>query len=75
MLLDSGTSDAGWSNDRPVQIPPAAPDRDAGTDSKLLESLDVGLFRALRKLGAPRSRICSALWLSYAEYERLCKLI
>ncbi|MEH6592532.1 MAG: hypothetical protein V7746_19860 [Halioglobus sp.] len=44
------------------------------TDNAALAGLDMGLFKALRKLDTPKSRICSAMWLSYAEYDELSKL-
>ncbi len=48
----------------------------AGTiDSAVLDRLDIGLFKALRKLDTPKQRVCSALWLSYAEYDELSRLI
>lgn len=46
---------------------------EAAVDSQTLERLDIGLFRALHKLGTSKQRICSALWLSYAEYDQLIK--
>ena len=48
---------------------------EAGENRTTLAGLDVGLFKALRRLGTPKKRICSALWLSYAEYEDLAKMI
>ena len=53
---------------------PAVPGRAGSTDSAALAGLDIGLFRALRKLDTPKSRICSAMWLSYAEYDEISKL-
>jgi hypothetical protein len=47
----------------------------ATIDSAVPDTLDVGLFRALRRLGTPKQRICSSLWLSYEEYDELCRLI
>ena len=38
-------------------------------DLLTLAHLDLGLFRTLRKLGTSKERICSALCLSYAEYD------
>ena len=38
-------------------------------DPLTLAHLDFGLFRTLRKLGTSRERVCSALCLSYAEYD------
>jgi hypothetical protein len=39
-----------------------------------LVRLDYGLFTALRKLGTSKERICSALCLSYAEYDYISRL-
>jgi hypothetical protein len=45
-------------------------DEDAFTmDPLTLAQLDYGLFRALLRLGTSKQRICSALCLSYAEYD------
>ncbi len=41
----------------------------------LLARLDMGLFKCLRKLGTPRQRICSALCLSYTEYDEIVELL
>jgi hypothetical protein len=40
-------------------------------DPRVPFSIDVSLFCCLRKLGASRDRICSALLISYEEYEDL----
>lgn len=48
---------------------------EATIDRAVLERLDVALFKALRKIDAPKQRVCSALWLSYAEYDELSKLL
>jgi hypothetical protein len=40
-----------------------------GIDPVTLARLDYGLFLALRRMGTSRERICSALNLSYAEYD------
>ena len=53
---------------------PTVPGRAGSTDSAALAGLDIGLFRALRKLNTPKARICSAMWLSYAEYDEISKL-
>ena len=53
----------------------SAQGRDETIDSAVLEKLDVGLFKALRKLDTPKHRVCSALWLSYAEYDELSRMI
>ncbi|MEM8660189.1 MAG: hypothetical protein AAGF35_04820 [Pseudomonadota bacterium] len=44
-------------------------------DPMLLSRLDTGLLRCLRKLGTPRQRICSALCISYAEYDDIVELL
>ncbi len=44
-------------------------------DPLTLAGLDIGLFRCLQNIGAPRSRICSALCLSYAEYDYIAALL
>ena len=52
----------------------AVPGHAGSTNSAALAGLDIGLFKALRKLDTPKSRVCSAMWLSYAEYDELSKL-
>lgn len=42
-------------------------------DPMTLARLDIGLLRCLRNLGTPRQRICSALCLSYAEYDSISR--
>ncbi len=42
-----------------------------GIDPVTMAHLDVSLFRSLRKIGHSRERICSALCLSYAEYDSI----
>lgn len=44
-------------------------------DPGTLTQLDVGLFRSLMKIGHPKERICSALDLSYAEYDCILGLM
>ncbi|MEM8563730.1 MAG: hypothetical protein AAGF57_15950 [Pseudomonadota bacterium] len=44
-------------------------------DPMLLARLDTGLLKCLRKLGTPRQRICSALCISYAEYDDIVELL
>jgi len=44
-------------------------------DPVTLANLDVGLFKALLNLGTSRERICSALCLSYAEFDYISTLI
>jgi hypothetical protein len=45
---------------------------ESAIDPTTLASLDVGLFKCLRNIGTSRQRICSALCLSYAEYDDIC---
>ena len=58
-----GTKDTGVTNGGSEAV--AGPTIDPMT----LARLDYGLFLALRRMGTSRERICSALNLSYAEYE------
>jgi len=46
-----------------------------GIDPMTLARLDIGLFICLRNLGTSRQRICSALCLSYAEYDYISILL
>ena len=57
-----------------MRIPVAAA-AEANMDHMTIEGLDEGLFRALRRLGSSKERMCSALCLSYAEYDDISKLI
>jgi hypothetical protein len=41
---------------------------------KTLAHLDFGLFRTLCKLGTSRERICSALNVSYSDFDYLLQL-
>ncbi len=43
-------------------------------DPVTLARLDYGLFLALRRMGTSKERICSALCLSYAEYDYINNL-
>lgn len=45
------------------------PDGSPSIDPITLARLDYGLFLALRRMGTSKERICSALCLSYAEYD------
>ncbi len=47
----------------------------SGLDPVTLTQLDVGLFNSLLKIGHPKERICSALDLSYAEYDCILGLL
>jgi hypothetical protein len=40
-----------------------------------LATLDIGLFKCLKNLGTSRQRVCSALCLSYAEYDYISRLL
>lgn len=53
----------------------SAPAVETPIDPKTLARLDYGLFKTLSRMGTPRERICSALCLSYAEYEYIEKLV
>jgi hypothetical protein len=44
-------------------------------DPMILARLDTGLLKCLLKLGTPRQRICSALCLSYTEYDDIVTLL
>lgn len=46
-----------------------------GIDPMTLARLDIGLYQCLRNLGTSKQRICSALCLSYAEYDYISKLL
>ena len=47
---------------------------DNSIDPMTLAYLDFGLFKSLCKLGVSRERICSALTISYADFDYLRKL-
>lgn len=47
----------------------------ANIDPATLAGLDIGLFRCLLNIGTPKNRICSALCLSYAEYDYILELV
>ena len=47
----------------------------AAIDPMILARLDTGLLKCLLKLGTPRQRICSALCLSYSEYDEVVELL
>ena len=46
---------------------------ESGIDPMTLARLDIGLLRCLRNIGTSRQRICSALCLSYAEYDYISR--
>ena len=54
---------------------PAAEKNSAVIDPRVLLSLDVALFRCLRRLGTSRDRVCSALLISSAEYDYVDAMI
>lgn len=43
-------------------------------DPFTLATLDFGLFNSLRRLGTSRERICSALCLSYSDFDYISAL-
>ena len=45
------------------------------TDPLILARLDVGLLKCLQNLGTSKQRICSALCLSYSEYDSVLRLM
>ncbi len=47
----------------------------SSVDPRVLLSLDIALFRCLRRLGTSRDRICSALLISGAEYDYVDAMI
>ena len=63
------------------EIDPGAPGaatincEENGIDPVTLAGLDIALFKCLRKIGTSRQRICSALCLSYAEYDYISKFL
>lgn len=59
------------ANAAPV-LPEAA--ANSAIDPVTLARLDYGLFLALRRMGTSKERICSALNLSYAEYDYIDEL-
>ena len=48
--------------------------RDHSTDPTPLADLDYGLIKSLCKLGVSRERICSALAISYEDFDYLRRL-
>ena len=48
---------------------------EARIDPMILARLDIGLFRCLQNLGTSKQRICSALCLSYAEYDCVSRFL
>ena len=54
---------------------PAAGVEAPAIDPRVLLSLDVALFRCLRRLGTSRDRVCSALLISDAEYDYVNAMI
>lgn len=44
-------------------------------DPLILARLDVGLLKCLQNLGTSKQRICSALCLSYSEYDSVLRLM
>ena len=54
---------------------PAAGNETPAVDPRVLLSLDVALFRCLRRLGTSRDRVCSTLLISDAEYDYVNAMI
>lgn len=75
MRANAGMGCATKQTEPGMEASPGVLESAATIDNTVLDTLDVGLFRALRKLGTPKQRICSSLWLSYAEYDELSRLI
>jgi hypothetical protein len=73
MHLNAGKICSSGNGDRGTMTMTASCDRGSGLEGIAPATLDVGLFRALHKIGASKQRICSALWLSYEEYDLLSK--
>jgi len=48
---------------------------EARIDPMILARLDIGLFRCLQNLGTSKQRICSALCLSYTEYDCVARFL
>ena len=73
--IQSGCAQSGCAQPGCAQSGCVQPDRaqsdceNTEIDPMTLASLDIGLYEALEKIGTSRQRICSALWLSYAEYD------
>jgi hypothetical protein len=57
----------------PIAATPSGHENDI--DPMTLARLDVGLFRCLQNLGTSRARICSALCLSFDEYDYISTLL
>lgn len=74
MQLDADKSYAMQTTESGALATTAILGHDASTDSVAIAGLDIGLFKALRKLHTSKARVCSAMWLSYAEYDELSKL-
>ena len=54
---------------------PAAGGEVPAIDPRVLLSLDVALFRCLRRLGTSRDRVCAALLISNDEYDYVNAMI
>jgi hypothetical protein len=54
---------------------PAAVNGSTTVDPRVLLSLDVALFRCLRRLGTSRDRVCAALLISSDEYDYVNAMI
>ena len=75
-MQQHANAEGGFRDTNPGTFTAAAPRSDQpAIDPMLLARLDTGLLKCLRKLGTPRQRICSALCLSYAEYDDIVSLL
>lgn len=75
MQLDAGKHCTTQTRESGVLVGASGSGNESTVDGVVPDTLDIGLFRALRKLDTPKHRVCSALWLSYAEYDELSRLI
>ncbi len=74
MNIETTTTDANVTFNPVVMQAAARENPGSSIDPLTLANLDFGLFRTLRKLGTSRERVCSALCLSYAEYDFVATL-
>ena len=54
---------------------PAVGNEPESVEPRVLLSLDVALFRCLRRLGTSRDRVCAALLISNDEYDYVNAMI
>jgi hypothetical protein len=74
MTATSQIEHATASDNLKATVAAASADACSPIDPMTLARLDYGLFLALRRMGTSRERICSALCLSYAEYDYISGL-